>query len=114
MKILATESLIIRFADYNSTKLIKRDSTKGITVGAGQFYPGKSSIFSSLRRLGPFTQFFGQVMEWLILLSGQGPQGEVLKLMKDDLFRVLLAVWDIFFKYLARLRNGLYYNCMKR
>ena len=53
-------------------------------------------------------------MEWLILLSGQGPQGEVLKLMKDDLFRVLLAVWDIFFKYLARLRNGLYYNCMKR
>ena len=50
MKILATESLIIRFANYNSTKLMKRDSTKGIIVGTGQFYPGKSSIFSSLRR----------------------------------------------------------------
>ena len=61
MKILATESLIIQFADYNSTKLMKRDSTKGIIVGTGQFYPGKSSIFSSLRRLGPFYPIFWTV-----------------------------------------------------
>ena len=37
---------------------MKRDSTKGITVRRGQFYPGKSSIFSSLRRLGPFYPIF--------------------------------------------------------
>ena len=67
MKILGTESLIIRVADYNPTKLIKRDSTKRIIVRTVQFYPGKSSIFSILRRLGPFNQVFGQVMEWLIL-----------------------------------------------
>ena len=33
MKILATESLITRVAYYNPTKLIKRDSTKGLNVG---------------------------------------------------------------------------------
>ena len=33
IKILATESLIIQVADYDPTKLIKRDSTKRIIVG---------------------------------------------------------------------------------
>ena len=33
MKTPATESLIIQVVDYNTTKLIKRDSTKGIIVG---------------------------------------------------------------------------------
>ena len=33
MKILAMESLIIQVADYNPTKLIKRDSAKEIIVG---------------------------------------------------------------------------------
>ena len=40
---------------------MKRGSTKGITVRRGQFYPGKSSIFSSLRRLGPFYPTFWTV-----------------------------------------------------
>ena len=43
-----------------------------------------------------------------ILPSGGGPQREVLKLMKDDLFCVLLDVWDIFPKSLGTLRNRLY------
>ena len=34
MKTLATESLFTRAADYNPTKLIKRDSTKEFIVGA--------------------------------------------------------------------------------
>ena len=67
MKILPTESLIIRVADYNPTKLIKRDSTKGIIVEKVQFYPGKSSILSIFRRLRPFNQVFGQVKKWLML-----------------------------------------------
>ena len=33
MKILATESLITGAADYNPTKLIKRESTKELIVG---------------------------------------------------------------------------------
>ena len=33
MKIVATESLVIQVADYNLTKLIKRDCTKGVVVG---------------------------------------------------------------------------------
>ena len=37
MKIFVTESLIIRVADYNSTKLTKSDSTKGMIVGTVQF-----------------------------------------------------------------------------
>ena len=69
MRILATESLIFPVADYNPTKLIKRDSTKGITVGTVPFYPAKMSFFSRyhLRRFDPFNQVFRQVMEWLIL-----------------------------------------------
>ena len=34
MKILATEWLITRVADHNPIKLIKRDSTKELIVGA--------------------------------------------------------------------------------
>ena len=56
MKILATESLITRVADYNPTKLIKKDSIKELVVGA--IYPRKSSSFNILRRLGPFNQVF--------------------------------------------------------
>ena len=67
MEILATEPLIIRVADYNPTKLIKRDSTKGILVGTVRSYPGKSSILSIFRRLRPFKQVFGQVKKWLML-----------------------------------------------
>ena len=33
MKILVTESLIIRVADYNPTKFLKKDSTKIIILG---------------------------------------------------------------------------------
>ena len=36
--------------------MIRRDSIKGIIVGTVQFYPGKRSIFSILRRLGLFNQ----------------------------------------------------------
>ena len=67
MRILAMESLIFPVADYNPTKLIKRDSTKGISVRTVPFYPAKISFFSNLRRLDPFNQDFGQVVEWLIL-----------------------------------------------
>ena len=56
MNILATESLIIR-VDCNPTKLIKRDSTKGIIVGTVQFYPGKSSIFGIFDALVLLTKF---------------------------------------------------------
>ena len=96
MKILAMEMLITRVADYNPTKLIKKDSTKELIVGT--IYPRKSSSFNILRLLGPFNQVFGQVIECFILgfhelirmrhriacsmvfvlLSGQGSQGEML------------------------------------
>ena len=56
MNILATESLIIR-VDCNLTKLIKRDSTKGIIVGTVQFYPGKSSVFGIFDALVLLTKF---------------------------------------------------------
>ena len=39
-----------------------------------------------------------------ILLSGRGPQGEVLKVMKDDLFWVLLGTFGTFsLKRIAQL-----------
>ena len=41
--------------------------------------------------------------------SGRVPQGEVLKLMKDDLFlSASRMVWDIFPTFLGSLRNDLY------
>ena len=58
MKITATESLIIRVAEYNPAKLIKMDSTKGLIVGTIQFYPGKSSIFLGAWALS--TKFLGR------------------------------------------------------
>ena len=96
MKILATELLITRVADYNPTKLIKKDCTKELVVRT--VYPRKSSSFNILRCLGPFDQVFRQVIECLILgfhelirmshriacpmvfilLSGRGSQGEML------------------------------------
>ena len=96
MKILAMEMLITRVADCNPTKLIKKDSTKELIVRT--IYPRKSSSFNILRRLGPFNQVSGQVIECFILgfhelirmrhriacpmvfvlLSGKGSQEEML------------------------------------
>ena len=42
------------------------------------------------------------------LLCDRGHQGEVLKLMKDDLFLVFLTVWVLFPKFLGMLKSGLY------
>ena len=52
-------------------------------------------------------------MPIFVLLSGRGPHEEVLKRMKDDLFRVLLVVWNIFSNSLGASRNLLYQNCIK-
>ena len=106
MKILATESLITRVADYNPTKLIKKDSIKKLVVGT--IYPRKSSSFNILRRLGPFNQVFRRVIECLILgfheligmrhrtaclmvfvlLSGRGSQGEMLNKHKLNIILI--------------------------
>ena len=48
-----------------------------------------------------------------ILFYGQNWQGRVFRIMKNNHFLVLLAVWDIFPKFMSRLMSGLYYNCMK-
>ena len=68
-------------------------------MGTVQFYPGKRSIVSILRRLGPFNQVFGKVMEWLILgfheiirMFYERSAGEVFKVIKSDHFLVYLAV----------------------
>ena len=41
------------------------------------------------------------------LFHDQGWQGEVLRVMKNDPFLVLLAVWVLFPKLLGRFRSGL-------
>ena len=44
------------------------------------------------------------------LLRDRGQQGGVLKLMKNDHFLVLLAVWFIYPRFLGRLKGSLCYN----
>ena len=71
------------------------------------------SFFSIISRLGSFPQVFGQVKEWsilklneiitvldlvacpiiFVLFSDRDWQGGMLKVMKNDHFLVLLAVW---------------------
>ena len=41
-------------------------------------------------------------------------QGGVFKVMKNDHFLVILAVWVLFPRFLGRLRGELCQNCMKR
>ena len=84
-------------------------------------------IFSLFGRLGPFPQVFGQVKEYLmielhkiirfshvvacpivfILFYERSRQGRVFKVMKNDEFLVLLAIWVIFPKFLGKSRSGL-------
>ena len=84
-------------------------------------------IFSLFGRLGPFPQVFGQVKEYLmielhkiirfshvvaspivfILFNERSRQGGVFKVMKNDEFLVLLAIWVIFPKFLGKSRSGL-------
>ena len=85
------------------------------------------------RRLGPFSQVFGQFKELLILklremirvlhvvafpvdfnlLCDRGQQGRVLKPRKNDHFQVFFAVWVLFLKFLCRCRGRIYWNNMK-
>ena len=44
----------------------------------------------------------------VLIFSGRGPQEGKLKLMKDDRFSVLLAVWNIFPKSLGASTNLIY------
>ena len=87
----------------------------------------KIIIFSAFSRLGLFPYVFGQVNEWStlklhevirvlqvvafpiisILFEDWDWQGGVLKVMKNDHFLVILAVWVLLPKFLGRLRSHL-------
>ena len=45
--------------------------------------------------------------------GGQNWLGGLLKLNKNGQFSAFLAVWELFRKFLGRLRSGLYKSCMK-
>ena len=47
------------------------------------------------------------------LLCDQGQLGGVLKPTKNDHFRVVLVVWILFLRFLAKLKSGIYCNFIK-